>query len=509
VSASKKEFSITSALLPPGEAVAAELASLSTPPNTFAAIFPDPALAQAVADLWRVPVTTRVTQTDLDRVQFLEADDRGITDLAGMEFLRSLQGVDLNRNRIRDLGPLSGLQNLELLTLDDNQISNLQPLAGLSYLDWLWLDDNEISNLQPLAGLTNLGWLTLVGNQVQDISPLSELRNTYSLWLNENRISDLRPLAELTQLEGLWLDGNQIADLRPLAGLTNLWDFESITEVDDFMLGLWVGEQNMTRPTVVQTNPLVLENPLFHPNGTRIAPSQISHGGTYAAPNLRWAGLPANTAQVTYTFIQSITIGSATDLFYGTVEQPLSVTPFTDVRRGDWFHDAVAFVFGHEIINGTTATTFDPDGPLSRAMMVTVLYRMEGEPAVTGQPAFADVPPDTWFSDAILWAYDQEIVQGVAPGMFAPERLITRQEVATILHRYAQITGENITVPAGVQLAQFTDRDAVSDWAWEAMRWSVHNGLVTGATPTTMNPQGTATRAECATFLMRYIQRFG
>jgi len=348
-----------------------------------------------------------------------------------------------------------------------------------------------------------------VGNEVQDIAPLSGLRNAYSLWLNENRISDLRPLAGLTQLEGLWLDGNQIADLRPLAGLTNLRDYGSITEIEEAMLGLWIGEQNMTRPTVMQTEPLVLENPLFHPNGTRIAPSQISDGGTYTAPNLRWTGLPADTERVTYDFIQMITIGAASDFFYGTVIQPLSATPFTDVQRRDWFHDAVAFVFDHGIINGTTATTFEPTGPLSRAMMVTVLYRMAGTPGVTGQPAFTDVPPDEWFSDAVVWAYAQGIVQGVTAEIFAPVALITRQEVAVILHRYAQAMGEDVTVPEDLQLAQFTDRDTVSDWAWEAMRWSVYNGLVGGSTPTTINPLGTAVRAECAMILMRYIQRFG
>jgi len=504
---SEKGSPVTSALLPIGE-TAAELTPLS-PPNTFAAVFPDPALAQAVAALWQEPVTARVTQADLDRVLFLEADGRGITNLAGMQFLRSLQGADLNRNRISDLSPLAGLRNLEILTLDDNQINNLQPLAGLTNLEWLWLDDNQINYIQPLAGLTNLGWLTLVGNQIQDIAPLSGLRNAYSLWLNENRISDLRPLAGLTQLRGLWLDGNQIADLRPLAGLANLRDLGEVMETDDFMLGLWIGGQNMTRPTVMQTNPLVLENPLFHPDGTRIAPFQISDGGAYTEPNLRWTELPANTEQVTYAFLQNITIGSASDFFYGTVVQPLSVTPFSDIHRGQWFHDAVAFVFDRDVMNGTSPTTFDPGGTLTRAHVARMLWNVEGQPPVEFRPIFTDVPEtDTWYRDAVVWAGENGIVLGYQ-GRFDPHGNITREQFAIMMFRYARFAEQDITMPTDFTLNQFTDQGAVSSWALNYVRWAVYVELITGTPEGRIAPQGTAVRAEAATILMRYIQRFG
>jgi len=501
---SKKGSPVTTTLLP-AEEVASDLVALSAPPNTIATIFPDPGLAQAVADAFRLPVAARVTQADLDRVFGLEAYGRGITNLAGTQFLRSLQALDLNRNQISDLAPLAGLQNLEILALDDNQISNLQPLAGLVNLEWLWLDDNQISDLWPLAGL-NPQWLTLMHNQIESLGPLSGMNRLLSLWLNDNRISDLQPLAGLTQLEGLWLDSNRIVDLRPLAGLVNIY---TPTAAEDFMFGLWLGEQLIARPMVMQTNPLVLENPLFLPDGARIAPLQISNNGTYVAPNLQWTGLPANTLQVTYIFAASVTIGTATDAIYGMVVQPLSATPFTDVSREDWFHDAVVFVYNRGIMQGASATIFDPEYVLTRAMVATVLYRMAGEPAVTGQPTFADVPADEWFSNAIVWAHSRGIVTGRTQEIFAPADPITRQEVAVMLHRYAQAMGQNVFVPIGVQLGQFTDRDEIGNWAWEAMRWSVHNEIITGSTPTTLRPLGEADRAECATILMRYIQRFG
>jgi len=536
----KKEHGITSQLLPMEEAEAV-ISPLATPPNTIANIFPDGGLARAVADLFGVPVSTRITQTDLNRVVGLEAGDRNIQNLAGMQFLHSLRDVTLHANRISDLGPLSGLRSLETLILNDNQVSNLQPLAGINSLNFLGLDDNHISNnLQPLAGLTglealwldgnqisdlgplaglgNLVWLTFWRNQVQDLSPLAGMNRLVELWASDNRINDIGPLAGKTTLEALLLEDNQISDLRPLAGMTRMLaltldnnrvsDLRPLAGMANVEL-LWLGRQNITLPTVRVSEPLMIENNVFQPNGARIAPSQISNNGTYTVPNIRWTNLPATVERVTYSFSQPVTVGHVTNIFFGTVTQPLSNTPFVDVQRGDWFHDAVAFVSSRNIMGGTTATTFEPHTQLNRAMLVTVLHRMAGSPVVAYRPVFQDVPTGQWFSRAVVWAFDNNIVTGVSETHFAPWDPITREQFATMMHRFAQFNGHNVVVSPAVNLNQFTDRGDISSWAWEAMRWSVHTGLITGTTDTTLAPQGSASRAQCAVIIMRYVQRFG
>ena len=196
-------------------------------------------------------------------------------------------------------------------------------------------------------------------------------------------------------------------------------------------------------------------------------------------------------------------------------EQPVTepVTPsanmvFNDVRSENWFSEAVQFVFERNIMQGTSPSTFEPNAPLSRAMVVTVLYRMVGEPTVTYSSIFQDVPSGLWFSDAVVWGYNHGIVEGMGQGIFAPHENITREQFAVMMHRFAQFSGHTQPVPDNFSVAQFTDSDAVSSWAVDAMIWSVYNGIITGMTPTTLAPAGTTTRAECAVILMRYIQTF-
>ena len=181
--------------------------------------------------------------------------------------------------------------------------------------------------------------------------------------------------------------------------------------------------------------------------------------------------------------------------------------PFTDV--GDtWYRDAVTFVYERGLMTGTSSTTFAPSQNLTRAQLVTILWRMEGEPNVAFRPIFNDVLAGQWYSTAVIWAFDNGVVSGTGPGTFAPHNNITREQFATMMHNYARFAGHNTSVPANFNLNQFTDAGAISGWALEAMRWANFNGLITGTTATTLSPQGTANRAQCAAILMRYVQTF-
>ena len=159
-------------------------------------------------------------------------------------------------------------------------------------------------------------------------------------------------------------------------------------------------------------------------------------------------------------------------------------------------------------MNGTSATTFAPTGTLSRAMLVQILYNSEGRPSlddeILGYP-YADVPGDAWFADAVYWARLNNVVLGYGDENFGPNDPITREQLMTILYRYEQLQGGGFTGDWAFNL-DFNDADQVSDWAYEATCWCTMNGVVTGYGNDMLLPQGTATRAEVAQMIKRFLE---
>ncbi|MFC1874855.1 redoxin domain-containing protein [Chloroflexota bacterium] len=185
------------------------------------ALIPDANLEAAIREAINKPEGSIYT-SDLEAITILEAKERGISDLTGLEYCINLQGLNLDANNISDISPLAELTNLVEVTFADNNISDISPLAGLSNLRWLNLDANNISDLSPLAGLTNLEWLGLGSNNISGISPLAGLSNLR--WLNSeaNNISDISPLSDLINLVDIDLSFNNISDISSLAGLNQL-----------------------------------------------------------------------------------------------------------------------------------------------------------------------------------------------------------------------------------------------------------------------------------------------
>jgi len=177
---------------------------------------------------------------------------------------------------------------------------------------------------------------------------------------------------------------------------------------------------------------------------------------------------------------------------------------FKDVPVNAWYAKAVDFVVGRGLFNGVSDTEFNPDGSMTRAMLVTVLWRLEGEPVVGYQNSFRDVAAGSWYYDAVTWASSEGIVNGYDAYTFGPNNLITREQMATILYRYAQMRNFNTDFRAN--LSKYADNGSISGYAREAMSWAVGTGIITGMTETTLNPAGTATRAQVATILMRFIR---
>ena len=188
----------------------------------------------------------------------------------------------------------------------------------------------------------------------------------------------------------------------------------------------------------------------------------------------------------------------------GATQQPGESirTDFLDISEANWYYEDVRYVTGAGLFNGTTETLFSPGTPMTRAMLVTVLYRLEGRPTVSGSAEYADVLPGQWYTDAVTWASQYRIVNGYGNGLFGTGDSITREQMAAILYRYAAYKGYD-TADAG-SLSGYTDSGEVSAYALPALRWANARGLVTGRTLTTIAPKGTATRAEVAAILHRF-----
>ena len=176
--------------------------------------------------------------------------------------------------------------------------------------------------------------------------------------------------------------------------------------------------------------------------------------------------------------------------------------PFTDVSEDDWFYDAVKYVVQKEMFAGTSETTFEPNLTMSRAMLVTVLYRMDGTPEVSGSSKFADVLDGQYYTDAVLWATENGIVAGYDNGLFGTNDIVSRQQMATFLYRYAQYKGYDVSLVKGLE--NYTDSSTVASYAIRPMQWAVANGLINGTSATTLTPTGGATRAQVAVILMRF-----
>lgn len=188
----------------------------------------------------------------------------------------------------------------------------------------------------------------------------------------------------------------------------------------------------------------------------------------------------------------------------GTTTQNPEELSFKDVSVNDWFYQDVKYVFQNKLMNGVSVNEFAPYHTLTRAMLVTILYRDAKEPAVNKSIPYSDVDMNAYYANAVSWAKQNGIVNGVTESEFAPDSNITREQIATILYRYATYCGYDVTKGGTVELSSYQDVATVSDYALSAMKYAVGNGLINGKTPTTLNPGDYATRAEIAAILHRF-----
>lgn len=180
--------------------------------------------------------------------------------------------------------------------------------------------------------------------------------------------------------------------------------------------------------------------------------------------------------------------------------------PFIDVPAGAWYEDGVRYVYQNGLMAGTSATTFGPDVTTTRGMIATILWRLEGSPQVDYAMAFDDVAANSWYAEAIRWAASEGIVSGYGDGKFGPDDIITREQMAAMLYRYAQYKGYDVSVGEDTNILSYTDFEDLSEYAIPAMQWAVGAGIISGTSESTLGPRGNASRAQVAVILTRYCE---
>lgn len=231
-------------------------------------------------------------------------------------------------------------------------------------------------------------------------------------------------------------------------------------------------------------------------------PSQMGGPGGFDPGSMGGSGSQAGqTASLYFTMSDKVNDFSGVSDY-----DSQSTVLFTDVEAGAWYDSAVRYVYEQGLMTGTSSTTFSPATTSTRGMLATILYRLEGSPAVDGGSSFSDVAEGRYDTQAIIWASQQGLLLGYGNGTFGPDDLITREQLATLLCRYAAWKGWDTA--ASADLSGYRDSGSVSSFAREAMAWSVAQGLIQGTGSNTLSPAGSATRSEVATILMRFCQNF-
>ncbi len=182
-----------------------------------------------------------------------------------------------------------------------------------------------------------------------------------------------------------------------------------------------------------------------------------------------------------------------------------NVKTFSDVRQDDWFYNDVMFVFDNQIMTGTSEREFSPNTTLNRAMMITILHRIDGDNSVYGKDIFYDVEKNSWYENAVNWGYENKIVTGTSENTFAPMDHLTREQLCVMLYNYTKHIGVKTEL---ADISSYSDNNTVSNWAKDAVCWAVQEKIVTGKGNNTLAPRDSATRAETAAVIRRYTERF-
>lgn len=250
-------------------------------------------------------------------------------------------------------------------------------------------------------------------------------------------------------------------------------------------------------------------------SGGSISPTGITHITAYSSKQISIT--PDDGYEILDVLVDGNSVGAMTEYTFSSITSNHTIEAiftlhglvcpcdtFTDLDITQWYHEGIDYVILAGLFDGMSEDTFEPTSTMTRAMLVTVLWRLENEPNSSFSDLFLDIINGTWYTEAVAWAAENNIVEGYNSESFGPSDPITREQMAAILYRYANYKGYSVTSTA--DLSEFTDAGNTSDWALTAVKWAVAEGLLTGVGETSLDPTGNASRAQVATLLMRFVQ---
>ena len=389
--------------------------------------------------------------------------------------LTSLDVSGFDTSKVTDMGGMfgncRGLTALDVSGFDTSKVMDMSRMfygcVGLMNLDVSDFDTSKVTAMKEMfGGCSELTVLDVSGFDT------SKVTNMSCMFLY---------CKGLMNLDVSGFDTSKVTDMSCMfiycSGLTNL-------DLSSFDMSKVTNQMDMLNNCSLQK----LCTPKVLPTGCSIALDK-----TYQNP----AGV--KTKVLTPEFA-----GTTLTLYVPPVDEQ-----FRDVQTGAWYVSAIQYVYDNGIMTGKTATTFAPNANLTRAEFTTVLYSQAGKPAVTYQPIFKDVEQGAWYSSPVLWAYDKGIVSGYTNGCFGTSDKITREQLALMMYKYAQMKGYDTTADADI-LSSFSDEAAISNWARGAIQWAASRGIMSGKGKGTdgkpmLDPKGNATRAECAAMIKKLL----
>ena len=354
------------------------------------------------------------------------------------------------------------------INTDSSQKMDVRLPDSLEYMEWAAFEDNNIGQITNWPAAITTWNDFLLGCQMDALTLPDTILNVHSLTSYSSPVMNL----------------NRVKVIEGFSG----YGYADIYTSDTIQPG---------------------SGTILMPNLERVFPNTHIGGdgaGVVAIPNME-VYVPFNGVDEGFDEHLNVVIFEPS-MLEGLPSAPPSAAPmvgsFTDVRTNNWFAGAVEYVVNNGLFSGVSDTSFAPNEPVTRGMLVTVLWRAAGEPSASAS-AFADVPADAWYAKAVAWANVNGIVQGYDASTFAPDDRITREQLAAIFQRYAGFKG--METSGRGDLSQFGDTGALSNWAQEGVSWAVGAGLISGKGDGVLDPQGATTRAEAAVILQRFLEK--
>lgn len=493
-----------------------------------------------------------------------------IKNLKGIELFENLGVIEINDQKVRDISILTQCKKIARITAENNRIETIPDLSGLEQLVELDLKNNRIpaeefsnSNTNIPESLRTESWLNYMRNNQKELSFL--LTDTY--YVNQDNRYDMQVAVEngnhydcdytMSVYDGTELIVNQQPDETPMESEIGFY-FESIVSKAGkytFTFVLYDDDEEVARTTekvefkeervylpeiqkqydtikqvaisayVYNTKQDITAARLVGADGTVIVEQTVpSENCTKVYKDYRYVEAFPNNYGIYQESISVFTVFALADkpqggeyhveyvLEDGTVyksQTALTIEkdfPFTDVDLSSWMYSGIDYVYQRNIMTGKSATKFDPTGAMTRAEFVTTLYSMQGRPQVEYDNKFSDVDSGQWYTNPIMWAYQNQVVGGYANGAFGTSDKITREQLALMLYKYAKDTcGMEINIKEN-SLDSFADKEKISSWSKEALQWAVTNGVM-GGKGENLDPLGNATRAECAAMLKKLMEQ--